>query len=364
VDGPGSSRASVGTESSREDGAEALRIIEWTHLPLRALARSEADASDPDASDPDASDPAAAYLAVDQDPDQDQDQDQETGLPAGRVKLSVRFENRVSLNDSVRGQLEVAFKGALSGLQSVAIYHPVGGLRTDRAAARVRTRVLADFELSLAGIRYQDVRGVPDRKRESDRSKPETDEFAGVVPDHETVIDLTNAMSDQGYYVKRLIENPPRSGGRANVVNRYWDIAGRRYDGVYPVDFHVILTGAEVYRGDIRAQAGNTNVRITVQGAYASPAMEERIVQEWERLRDLTVETLRLRPRAAEPIDQPDHVGAYTPDGEQPIGNGAGRAATLRKRLDDLADALLDGRISEDTYREIKERAERELGEF
>ena len=99
--------------------------------------------------------------------------------------------------------------------------------------------------------------------------------------------------SDRGYYVKRVIENPPRSGARANVVNRYWDIAGRRYDGVYPVDFHIVLTGEELHKGEIRASTGNTKTRITVQGAYASVPMEKRIVNEWEKLHELAIETLR-----------------------------------------------------------------------
>src|SRR6201999_2687355 len=84
----------------------------------------------------------------------------------------------------------------------------------------------------------------------------------------ETVIALPNAMSRENYYVKRVIENPPRSGGRANRVQRYWDIAGRSYQGIYPVNFHVILIGEEDHRGDIRPEAGSTKVRIVVSGAY------------------------------------------------------------------------------------------------
>ena len=51
--------------------------------------------------------------------------------------------------------------------------------------------------------------------------------------------------------LKRVIENPPQTGKRADVVNRYWDIAGRRYNRVYPCEFHLILTGEEVHDGQL-----------------------------------------------------------------------------------------------------------------
>ncbi len=123
-----------------------------------------------------------------------------------------------------------------------------------------------------------------------------------MVPGDETVIALTNAMSEDGYYVKHVIENPPRSGGRADLVQRYWDIVGRRYEGVYPIDFHIILTGEEVHTGDIRPERGTTKVRIVVKGAYTDNEMDKSINNEWDQLRRLTQETLRRRdPRAGEP---------------------------------------------------------------
>lgn len=75
-------------------------------------------------------------------------------------------------------------------------------------------------------------------------------------------------------------------------MQRYWDIAGRRYEGVYPIDFHVILTGEEVHSGDTRPESGTTRVRIVVKGAHTDDEMDTRINDEWKRLRDLTGEIL------------------------------------------------------------------------
>jgi hypothetical protein len=50
-------------------------------------------------------------------------------------------------------------------------------------------------------------------------------------------------LSDQGYYVKTVVENPRRP---AQARRRVWDISGRRYNGVHPISFHIGLTGDEI----------------------------------------------------------------------------------------------------------------------
>ena len=189
-------------------------------------------------------------------------------------------------------------QGTLSGVTGVWLFNSLGARRGYAGAASIKTRVDASFRLSLASIRYQAVRVVPDRAAEDSDRDSYADEFA-VVPGDETVIALTNAMSEEGYYVKHVIENPPRSGRRADLVQRYWDIAGRWYEGVYPIDFHIILIGEEVHSGDIRPERGTTKVRIVVKGAYTDDEMDTRIVGEWKRLRELTLETLGRQDSAA-----------------------------------------------------------------
>jgi hypothetical protein len=280
------------------------------------------------------------------------------------LNISIRFENRIELSDTIRGTMTVSFKGTVSGLVGISFHHPLG-YRRQRRTDSVRTQLLIDFTLSLSGIRYQDTRVVPDRKRPRDQDKRETIDFPQVIPDHNTVVELTNAMSRQGYYVKRVVENPPRSGGRrADVLSRFWDIGGRRYNGVYPIDFHVVLTGEEVYRGEIRAHTGKTKVEIAVQGAYASPAMEARIEKEWKQLYELTAYALRRRGTASGATET---NGYHLPDRAGPVGESTyhdsapTRVAELRRRIDEADNAVLDKRISENTHHDIVTRARREL---
>ena len=217
---------------------------------------------------------------------------------ATRLTLSIQFGGEVNPEDEISGRIKATMQGMLSGVTGVWLFNSLGAPRGIAGGASIKTRVDLNFRLSLASIRYQAVRVVPDRAAEDSDRESYADEFA-VVPSDETVIALTNAMSEEGYYVKHVIENPPRSGGRADLVQRYWDIAGRRYEGVYPIDFHIILIGEEVHSGGIRPEHGTTKVRIVVKGACTDDEMDTRIGDEWKRLHDLTQEILKHQDFAA-----------------------------------------------------------------
>ena len=58
-------------------------------------------------------------------------------------------------------------------------------------------------------------------------------------------------------------------------MNRVWDITGRRYRGLHPTDFRILLTGEEPETGS--ESKASTRVRLTVKGAYTSKEMEQRI---------------------------------------------------------------------------------------
>jgi hypothetical protein len=306
-------------------------------------------------------------------------------LPTGlqrhsrQLKLMIRFEGKISSEDRVSGRLEANMKGALSGLDRVRLYSSLGRRRDDWHGAAIRTRIEADFKISLRSIRYQDVLIVPERQARENEDN--ADQFA-VIPNDDMVIALTNALS-KDYYVKRVIEHPPRSGGMADHVQRYWDIAGRRYDGVYPIEFHMVLTGEEIHRGGVRPVAGTTKIAIVVQGAYTNDDMKARIKGEWDALHDLTRETmlpLASRRPGTDGLDPPSgtaHNGSSGPmrspgpahngwsgpahNGSSGVGADPSRRRLL-ERLGKLDEALIDERISLEQYEEMRARAEQEFG--
>lgn len=296
------------------------------------------------------------------------------GVRKHGVTLTIRFEKAVKPDeedkkgagkaeaDRLRGQLQIYFKGTVSGIEDVAFYHPLGGRqknlfggRRDDKDCEVRTIASVDFDLSLSRVRYQDIWVMPEVSEQI-----VSDELPGVIPDHHTVIDVTNSISGR-YYVKRVIENPPRGGKRSEVTGRSWDIAGRHYHGVYPIDFHITLTGQELYPGDIQAHTGNTVAQVTAQGAYANAAMRQAIEKEWKQLHARVVDELTARSKTPaeppEPLGPAETLVTSPPKQDHDLsastvanGHGSSRAAQRKERKEAITQALLQGRISEQTF--------------
>lgn len=203
------------------------------------------------------------------------------------MTVVVRFKGKIFSEHELSGRLEATMKPALSGVEGVRMYHALGAGGAVSGTPSVKTRIEAEFTLSLASIRYQAVRVLPERTEDSYAT-----DFP-AVPGDDTIIALTNALANNEFYVKRVTENPPRGGGRADIMHRIWDIVGRNYEGMHPVDFHLILTGEEVHGSNVRPEIGNTKIRTEVHGAYTNDAMRDRIDRVWERIHGVTADTLK-----------------------------------------------------------------------
>jgi hypothetical protein len=289
----------------------------------------------------------------------------EDARTSGRRTLSVFFEDPITPCDTIQGRLEASFTGSLSGLEGVEVYYPLGTRSPlDEVAQEISTLVIVGFHLSLANLRHQQVRIVPDRHSlEKDHARQATFTFPNVPPDHNTVISLVNAMSE-AFYVKRLIENPPKLTDEAHTVSRYWDLGGRCYKGVYPIDFHLVLTGIVVYDRAERISGGTTEATLTVQGDYANREMEEEIENVWERLSQMiqdTISTLRDSAGASTSHGTAEEAGKFVPGGGSIPPEQAARAASLRKNQDEILAALLAGRITEPTFLRLKEEIDHKL---
>jgi hypothetical protein len=178
---------------------------------------------------------------------------------------------------TLSGTVEATFGGTLSGLTGVGVYLPGGGPGYE-PDVKPQTKVGLTFDVSLRALRYQDNRVIPDENNPEDRreARNKPDEFVGVVPDYRTVAELTNSISADDYYIKSVVEHPPYSDdGRPDILNRVWDISGRRYDGVFPVDFEISLQGEEVGPGVSSAFSGKTVAQVTVKGAHAKGIVSE-----------------------------------------------------------------------------------------
>jgi hypothetical protein len=344
-----------------------------------------------------------------------------TAADANSLTLQLRFERpitevreSVDLGDlssadgggtrtrlTLAGKVEATFHGLLSGVTGVGVFLPGGG-SGHRAPVTTQSKVAVTFDVNLRSIRYQHERVVPDENHAGDvaAGRNRADEFNGVVPDYRIVSDLTSAISADGFYVKSVVEHPPhRDVRRQGVVTRVWDITGRRYLEVFPIDFAVSLRGEQISGG---GGSGKTFAQVTVKGAYAMGTLVERrefdaaepgtavieadglgdelltrIEDTWTNLHAHVVQILAYRAgrvggiRALGASEDNLLVGEVITSGTAevpydgmtaPSGSGsAGRETELRRQLRAADEAVLADRISAEDHRSIVSRIEAEL---
>lgn len=246
------------------------------------------------------------------------------------------------------------FDRTLSGADGVRVHAAGGGRRKDGAKCKVSTKVLLAFRFSLAAVRYQDVRAVPDPARDA-IPVAENRVYKNLMPDHHTVAHLVNMLSRNRYYVKSVLENPPRPGAGAGILNRFWDITGRRYNGVHPTDFHLVLTGEETEPDSTHVPT--TSVRVSVRGAYATPKMEERIVAEHEQLWRRIDTAMKSAGRGAD--------GGMPRAEDEPIDSASARVAELANVLLSMRAFTMEhernGSIATDFATELVDRIDEAL---
>ncbi len=305
-----------------------------------------------------------------------------------------------------------ASAATLSGVEGVDIYLPGGGRARQQPEVKVRTEVTVRFSIGLDSIRYQERWSVPKQSnarlaREAEESQPgdaeapqnayrsDDDTFYGVVPNFQTVAELTNLISRKHYYVKSVVEHDPQPGYEPDgeIVKRVWDIAGRWYYGVFPIGFDINLRGVE-FASDVPLR-GRTTAQVTVNGTYANDpglTQQKMIEERWDELHEQVtglLHRLAASMGGAEAIEAPapesyPRADGYTrenrfahdpivvdavivdeePPAASPNGNAdenQARKAELIQQLRDADAAVLAGRIREETHAGIVARIRDEL---
>jgi hypothetical protein len=321
--------------------------------------------------------------------------------------LTIRFEKPIPPQSRLSGRIEATFEGTLSGVTGIGLYLPGGRHAERQLKPSAKTKVAVDFTVDLGAIRYQDDRVVPDENNADDENRSRLNKFDGIVPNYSVITRLTDAISKDDYYVKSVVEHAPyRDDSRADVLNRVWDIAGRFYTGVFPIDFDIHVRGEEI-QGASGTSAGKTAVQVTVKGSYATGGnadgrLRESIENKWDDLHGKVMKVFDdsaamayagwpaaeadnalgqppaiavagfVEPAAieggvnAEPptvwsAEIVESVAATPPAVDEDTDDKAERKADLRRQWKNADEAVMTGRISENVYRDIVTRIKAEL---
>jgi hypothetical protein len=208
-----------------------------------------------------------------------------SGSAARSMTLKLEFENPILDQPRLSGSLRATFDRTLSGVTGIDFYLPGGG-PVRHLDVKPRTEISVRFDISLSTLRYQERRAVPDDSNPTgeDSFRLEHDVFKGVMPDYRTVIELTNAISADGYYVKTVVEDHPNHDSSERTFKRGWDITGRWYEGVFPINFFISLHGTEPEDSRAGAALGLTVAQVSVDGTFPNAEMKKKIEDKWDGL--------------------------------------------------------------------------------
>ena len=186
----------------------------------------------------------------------------------------------------VYGCLKLQFEGAISGLDGVAQFSPLGyPISRDEITLVRHTDVEINFRFHLSGLHVRKLHVISGSV-----------EQLTAIPSSDTVTRLVEALSDKDIYVQRVIENPPQMNwANAQIVDRKWVIAGRRYKKATPIDFGIVATGKEQYEDTDKPHDGNTTFEITTQGTIIKNSMRADIESLHQDIVDVIQSTPSLR---------------------------------------------------------------------
>ncbi len=239
--------------------------------------------------------------------------------------FTIKFEKRILQIDSIQGAVTVIFRNSLAGLTGVEFFGSTGKLSPLDESVDITTKVETWYQLSMATLRHQETLVFPDSQLALPRKNNNEEEgdplsnvpqpidpslaakivtpktYVGVAPNAETVVHLTNALSEAGFHIQWVLENQPQTGSAADITHCSWDIGGRYYQGINPVAFHLMVSG-EMKGYQNAGGSCHARVSLAVNGVHATDEMRAEIIETCHRLYrevDTTLNGLQMRSAGA-----------------------------------------------------------------
>jgi hypothetical protein len=243
------------------------------------------------------------------------------------------------------GKICVRLKGNFSGINSALLLDPFGNLIVG-ADSRQDAVVEVDFVLSLSSLLVTDTKTVSKQLR-----------VDGVLPDFRTIYRIVDELRNSSFLARHISESPPETSRKgAYLLERQWDIRGVYYAELWPLEFHVVISG-EQYDGPDGRVAGYTEAEVSLRASFHKKEMSEHIDTALDNLDDYVRHALESLPRR-------EGLGDVLKSSQRSLGeeflHTAGvedHAKISRKaKLDQLDSALIEGRISEEVYKMILKR--------
>ncbi|MEM3018038.1 MAG: hypothetical protein QXO25_04080 [Candidatus Bathyarchaeia archaeon] len=193
---------------------------------------------------------------------------------------SVTFAQDVThMQKSLQLTFEIEINKTLSGAQLLKehLWLPSGTSVTSSSSIVVRdcrTRLIGNVRVDPSVFFYQ-----------YEHTRTDRFEKPGTVLRPELVRDVIQALTDEGVSVKSVLQGEPAIEVRDGAISKStWDILGRYYTRIYPIDLHVLLSERRPLEEGTDVKPCAT-VQLTVRALLSSktPGMREAVDGQYER---------------------------------------------------------------------------------
>lgn len=201
--------------------------------------------------------------------------------------FTIRFENPIAPSTVFVGNVAIEFDGSFAGVEGLRWFDPLGHPVRAEGPTDVSSILDANFSLSMASIAYEStfVR--------LERSLPGlTSEIRGAKPDHSTAIEVARTLTGADFSIYQITESVFLPPDRQAVLIRSWQLFGRHFRNLTPLEFLVKLEGPDARDDAASTLSAIADVSVSAQAVFDSDDVRDHFRSIAENIEDLTRDAL------------------------------------------------------------------------
>jgi hypothetical protein len=169
--------------------------------------------------------------------------------------FKISFTHEIAADAKIKGDMVLRVPSLVSGIQGIQYYSALGHhARKASLQQELLTYVRVDFDIVLSTTALPHFVASPGTTLEK--------EIAPTPAKIYQILNCFHAIGDSAerMFIYRVVESQPQLGDEQAQTGRWhWQLFGKRYCGITPIDFHIVIYG----RGD-QQKKGVTRIETSV----------------------------------------------------------------------------------------------------
>lgn len=242
----------------------------------------------------------------------------------GSHRYSVRFDQPIPTGTRVTGIASVVFQDSIAGFSGMSWFDPMGRPLTTTSGLGSVSVIELEFDFDLDAIPYE--ANFVQLEKQLDLT-PEL--LSEVRPDHRTAIEISHKLTEGSFYIFDIAESIFTPSDRSAEQNRIWEIRGRYFLNVAPLDFQIKVEGADLRRRieSLSEVSRLAEVTLAGQAVYDSKETLAEFENSLRTVEELTIAALMRVAGQGQPAAISAGERQYAEEVSEDVGGGPGQWA-------------------------------------